>query len=82
VFTTIPNAVKNVSYTATYNKKVYTVSFVDDNDAIIGTAQTVDYGNSATAPTAPSKPGYTFIGWTPEQLFIRLCRLKRAAILQ
>ncbi len=42
-----------------------TVTFVqqtEDGEELLKT-QKVDYGDSATAPTAPSREGYTFQGW-------------------
>ena len=40
----------------------YTVTFYDWNNAVLKT-QTVKQGEAATAPTAPSRTGYTFTGW-------------------
>lgn len=40
-----------------------TVTFVDYDDAVISTQQ-VKYGGNATRPTAPSRKGYTFDGWS------------------
>ena len=39
-----------------------TVSFVDWDDTPLG-SQTIDYGASAAAPSAPQRKGYTFQGW-------------------
>ncbi len=39
-----------------------TVTFVDWDDTVLHT-QTVDYGASATAPSAPARKGYTFQEW-------------------
>lgn len=39
-----------------------TVTFVDWDDTVLHT-QTVDYGASATAPSAPVRKGYTFQEW-------------------
>lgn len=39
-----------------------TVKFVDWDGNVLKT-QTVDYGMSATAPSTPSRKGYTFQGW-------------------
>ena len=56
----------NLVYTVTYEEavqvKTYTVSFVDWNGTVLKT-QTVNHGSAATAPSDPSKEGYTFIGW-------------------
>ena len=51
--------------TAKYSKNApvtYTVTFVDHDGSIIE-AVIVESGSSATAPTAPTRDGYTFIGW-------------------
>ncbi len=40
----------------------YTVTFKDWNGTVLKT-QTVESGASATAPAAPTREGYTFIGW-------------------
>ena len=42
----------------------YTVTFDVDGDTTAIAAQTVQKGSTATAPTAPTKDGYTFAGWT------------------
>lgn len=39
-----------------------TVNFVDWDDSPLG-SQTIDYGASAAAPSAPQRKGYTFQGW-------------------
>ena len=39
-----------------------TVTFVDYDDTVLNT-QTVKYGETAVAPAAPSREGYTFQGW-------------------
>lgn len=39
-----------------------TVKFMDLDGSVLKT-QTVDYGMSATAPSTPSRKGYTFQGW-------------------
>ncbi|MGN0503644.1 MAG: InlB B-repeat-containing protein [Ruminococcus sp.] len=41
----------------------YTVTFTDYNDSQIGDVQTVTGGSNATAPSNPSRTGYTFNGW-------------------
>ena len=41
----------------------YTVAFNTDGGSAV-TSQTIDAGLSATQPTAPTKSGYTFGGWT------------------
>ena len=40
----------------------YTVTFVDWDGTVLKT-ETVEEGNSATAPADPTRDGYTFIGW-------------------
>ena len=43
--------------------RAYTVTFLDKDGKQIGEAQTVEHGESATAPTAPDVTGYTFDKW-------------------
>lgn len=40
-----------------------TVRFLDWDDSVIGSPQTVRYGYSATKPLTPKRRGYTFSGW-------------------
>ena len=56
------NITANVTITAQYSIKTYTVTFKDDDGTTLKT-QTVNHGSNATAPSNPSKEGYTFIGW-------------------
>ncbi|GKX67498.1 hypothetical protein rsdtw13_27560 [Clostridium sp. TW13] len=53
----------NVTVKATYTINHYTVTFQNYDGTQIGTAQSVEYGNEATAPEVPAREGYTFIGW-------------------
>ena len=41
----------------------HTVTFVDWDGTVLSTQQVID-GGSATAPSAPSRTGYTFTGWS------------------
>ena len=50
-------------YTALFSySATYTVTFTDYNGDVLST-QSVAEGGAATAPTAPSRPGFTFTGW-------------------
>ena len=49
----------DVDYTAS---TTYTVRFLDWDNSVIST-QTVPRGGSATAPSNPTRDGYTFTGW-------------------
>ncbi len=42
--------------------RMYAVTFADYNDKVLNT-QLILHGNDATAPTVPSREGYTFTGW-------------------
>lgn len=53
---------EDVTFTAIYKIKSFTVNFLDDNDNIIKT-EIVEYGNGATAPINPLKEDHTFTGW-------------------
>jgi len=47
----------------------YTVRFVDENEEVLS-EQVLHYGESAVAPEAPAREGYTFAGWDKEFDFI------------
>ena len=61
----------DATYTAVFTseKNSYTITFVGENGDVLDT-QTVEYGATPVAPTAPVKENtdeytYTFAGWTP-----------------
>ena len=56
------NITANVTITAQYSIKTYTVIFKDHDGATLKT-QTVNHGSAATAPNNPTRDGYTFTGW-------------------
>ena len=45
-------------------KQPFTVNFYDYNGAPVGDPQTVLYGEDAVPPTAPTREGYDFMGWS------------------
>ncbi len=51
-----------VGVTVTPAPTTYTVKFVDYSGSVLKT-ESVEDGSSATAPTAPTRTGYRFIGW-------------------
>ena len=53
------------TYKATYTSEVnkYTVTFKDYDGTTVLDSQQVDYGQAATAPSKPTRTGYTFKGW-------------------
>ncbi len=60
-----------VKYVATYTKTVrkYNVTFVNEDETLIGDAQEIEYGKTPIAPADPTKEStvrytYTFDGWT------------------
>ncbi|NLI69260.1 MAG: hypothetical protein GX364_00130 [Firmicutes bacterium] len=59
------NVTNDLTVTATYSIKTYTVSFVDHDWSIIKEEE-VDHGADATAPPAPERVGHTFTGWDRE----------------
>ena len=61
---TIVAATAAADYTATFDINQYTVTFVVDGSQY-GNTQTVNHGGHATEPSAPTKTGYTFTGWSP-----------------
>ena len=54
----------DAAYKATYNNvlNTYKVTFLNYDKTVLK-FQTVNYGESASAPTAPIRDGYKFIGW-------------------
>ena len=59
---TFNNITFDTTITAQYSIKTYTVTFKDYDGTTLKT-QTVNHGSNATAPSNPSKEGYTFTGW-------------------
>jgi uncharacterized repeat protein (TIGR02543 family) len=51
-----------LSLYAKWDVNTYTVRFLDSDGSVLST-QKVNYGSSATAPTAPARRGYSFTGW-------------------
>ena len=60
-FTTMPAA--NITLTAKWTPKTYTVTFLDDDGVTVLDSITAKYGEAITAPSDPVRTGYTFIGW-------------------
>ncbi|WP_315793956.1 InlB B-repeat-containing protein [Paenibacillus sp. BIC5C1] len=60
--TTVTN---NLSLYAKWAVNAYTVSF-ESNGGTVVSDQSVDYGESVTAPDVPTKAGHTFAGWYHE----------------
>lgn len=55
--------VANVTLTAVFNNKQFTVRFFDADDTQIGASQTVIYPATVNVPSAPSRPNLSFQGW-------------------
>ena len=56
---------KDMTLTAKWTVNSYTITFdTDGGSAVVPITQ--DYGTDITAPAAPTKTGYTFMGWEPE----------------
>ena len=56
------NITSNLTVTAQYSIKTYTVTFKDHDGTTLKT-QTVTHGNAAIAPSDPTRDGYDFTGW-------------------
>jgi uncharacterized repeat protein (TIGR02543 family) len=61
--TTMP--AEDVTITATWTINKYTITFNTEGGSEVASI-TQDYGTAITAPEAPTKEGYTFVGWEPE----------------
>ncbi len=68
VLASVPSATADATYYARVLaiKQKYTVTF-DSNGGSAVAPQTVEYGNTAVAPTAPDYEGYHFVGWSATQ---------------
>ncbi len=55
----------NVTLYAVWEAEEYEVTFVANGGTEVN-AQTIAYGGKATQPTAPTRTGYTFLGWYAE----------------
>ena len=60
--TSFNNITSNLTVTAQYSIKSYTVTFKDWDGSVLKT-QTVNHGSAVTAPNNPSRDGYEFTGW-------------------
>lgn len=60
--TTMPD--NDVEFTAMFSTNDYTITFDTDGGSAIDPI-TAKYGTAVTAPTSPTKIGYTFKGWEP-----------------
>ena len=57
------NITSDLDVNANFAINTYTVTFLDKNDATIGTPVVVDYDGSVTPPTAPTVTGFDFVEW-------------------
>ena len=56
------SVVSDMDIVAGYSIKLFTVRFLDWNGTVLS-SQSVAWRESAVAPDAPSRSGYTFVGW-------------------
>jgi hypothetical protein len=54
---------ENITITALWQINQYTVTFMDDERVVL--SEILDYMSKIEIPEAPTKEGYTFVGWTP-----------------
>ncbi|MBQ2842223.1 MAG: InlB B-repeat-containing protein [Clostridia bacterium] len=59
-YVTVPD--KDLTFTAKWTINQYTITFADTGDSTIAPIKQ-DYNTSITAPSDPTKTGYTFTGW-------------------
>ena len=63
---------ENITLYANWIKDTYTVTFCtnlysdDESDEIYKTLDDIEYGETITAPTAPTKTGYSFVRWSED----------------
>lgn len=57
------NITKDMRISVLWKARTFAVMFFDYNYKKIGATQYVEYYQSATAPNAPAREGYTFVGW-------------------
>ena len=55
---------KDMTLTAKWTVNSYTITFDTDGGSAVAPI-TQDYGTTINAPAAPTKTGYTFMGWNP-----------------
>lgn len=58
-------ALADGSYKATYTINKYKIKFVKDDGTTVIKEEELEYQKPITAPTAPTKEGYTFKAWNP-----------------
>ncbi|MDE6408036.1 MAG: InlB B-repeat-containing protein [Anaeroplasmataceae bacterium] len=61
-FTADTKVTSNITVYAHYSIQTFTVTFMDGSYEL--SKDTVDYNSTAAIPTAPTKTGYTFKGWS------------------
>ena len=64
VATSLTNVRENIDAVAGYNPDVFVVRFEDFDGTLLGTDEVL-YGGDATPPSAPTREGYDFTGWSP-----------------
>ncbi|MDO5853751.1 MAG: InlB B-repeat-containing protein, partial [Thermoplasmata archaeon] len=70
VLETIPTVTGAATYTALYNEstRTYTVSFESMGGSSVDN-KTAEYKATITAPSNPTKTGYTFVGWYTSETY-------------
>lgn len=59
------NITSDLEVTAQYTINTYTVTFNSQSGSAVS-GKTADYNTTITAPTAPTRTGFTFLGWYKE----------------
>lgn len=55
---------ESITFTAKFDTKKITIKFYNDNATTLLYTEKVDYSEKIPSHSAPSKPGYTFDGWS------------------
>ncbi len=64
------NVTQDLNVSAIFDKNVYTVNFYEQDQATLIESVSVNYGESAVAPSAPTIDGYYFTNWSEDVAYV------------